>query len=167
MTKLSIAIFLFFSVCSFSQKPQLFDRFEGVKSTINAKIHIVKSESYKAVVTGDSYLSSTIQLDLEDSTLKLRSASIDRNYEGILVTVYMPTIQVLALVNGGELTMDEEFSRVPTLVVSAENKALVNLSNIDFNTLIMSTTKGSQVLYKSVQTVIKTSNNGAGVRVSN
>lgn len=167
MRKLSIAVFLFFSVCSFGQKTQLLDRFEGIKSTINAKIHIVKSDSYKAVVTGDSYLSTTIEFDLDDSTLTLKSASLDRNYEDILVTVYMPSIQVLALVNGGKLTMDEAFSRVPTLVVAAENKALVNLSNIDFNTLITSTTEGSQVLYKSVQTVIKTSNKGAGVRIGN
>lgn len=160
-----VAFALFCTIAVVGQKDHSLDRFEAISSAINARIHIVKSKTYRAEIKGDSELVAGILIDLEDSSLKLSSKHPEGNYEDIFITIYMPSVQVIALTHGGALTMDDEFSSIPSLVVSVANKALVDVSNIAFNTLIANADDESQVLYKSVQTIIKTSNNGAGVQI--
>ena len=129
--KKSLFAFVFFvTTFSLGQKTELLVKFETLNSAIGATIHIVKSKTYKAEIIGDSDVTATIILDLNNSTIKIRSKSTTINYSNILITVYILGKHVLALSNVGLVTMDKDFSRVPTLVVSAEDKAIVDLSNI-------------------------------------
>lgn len=167
MRKLVYTLFLCATGLSFGQKSEDLSTFEAVSSDIGADIHIVKSEHYKIELTGDSDVLAFIDWEIDRAALKITTQKPDLNYDTVQITVYMPKIQTIALSNGGVMTMDDAFSRIPTLVVSAEDGSIVDLSNIDFQTLITASDRSKQVLYKSAQTLVSSYHRGKSVTVKN
>lgn len=149
------------STLAFAQAP---DKFEGIESTAGAPIEIVKSSEYNIGFSGDESILEHIIWEVEDNTLKIMSDGGDGNYEDIKITVYAPSLSVIGMSNGGSVTMDEKFSRMKSFVVSAEDGASVDLSNIDFNTLVVTSSKDSSVIYKSANTFVRTNSKYGSVK---
>ncbi|GAB5475611.1 MAG: hypothetical protein Mars2KO_37100 [Maribacter sp.] len=167
MRQLVCTLFLFTTFLSFGQKSQALDAFEAVSSNIGASIHIVKSQKHKIMITGDTKVLPYVDFEVDRSALEIRAGKSGLDYSDISITVYAPKIQTIAMSNGGVTTMDDAFSRIPTLVVSAEDESIVDLSNIDFQTLITTSDHAKQVLYKSAQTMVSSFNSGKSVTIKN
>ncbi|TMM57483.1 hypothetical protein FEE95_13450 [Maribacter algarum] len=157
MKTLFYLVILLSTLYSFSQNAETLKNFESIESNIGAKIHIVKNKTHKIAISSAPDTSSFIYWEVENGNLKIRSKTSNLNYETIEITIYTPSLQVLALSNGGVITMDEKFSRLQSLVVSAGDRAIVDLSNIEFNTLITTSSDTGEVRYKSVNTLVRSS----------
>ncbi len=158
MKNLFLLASILFSTLAFAQAP---DKFEALESTAGAPIEIIKSSDYNIGFSGDESILEHIVWEVEDNTLKIRSDGGAGNYEDIKITVFAPSLTVISISNGGSIRMDGKFSRMKSFVVSAEDGALVDLSKIDFNTLVVTSTNDSEVIYKSANTFVKT-NSGNG-----
>lgn len=161
MKNMFLVVVMLLSTLAFAQAP---DKFEGIESTAGAPIEIVKSSEYNIGFSGDESILEHIVWEVEDNTLKITSDGGDGNYKDITITVYTPSLSVIGLSNGGSVTMDEKFSRMKSFVVSAEDGASVDLSKIDFNTLVVTSSKDSSVLYKSANTFVKTNSKYGSVK---
>lgn len=160
MKNMFLAAVMLISVLAFAQAP---DKFEAIESSAGAPIEIVKSSEYNIGFSGDESILEPILWKVENSTLKIWSEVADRNYDDITITVFAPTLSVLSLSNGGSVVMDDKFSRMKSFVVSAEDGATVDFSNIDFNTLVVTSGKNSNIIYKSANTIVRTNSFGGEV----
>lgn len=167
MRQLVCTFFLCTAVLSFGQNSQTLDAFQAISSDTGAAIHIVKSKEHKITITGDSQILPYVDFEVDRSALEIRAGKPELDYSNVQITVYTPKLQTIAMSNGGVTTMGDRFSRMATLVVSVEDESLVDLSNIDFQTLITSSDRPKQVLYKSAQTVVSSYNKGKSVMVKN
>jgi len=161
MKNMFLVAVMLMSTLAFTQAP---DRFEGIESSVGASIEIVKSSEYNIGFSGDESTLEHVIWEVEDNTLKIMSNGGDGNYEGVTITVYAPSLSVIGISNGGSVTMDEKFSRMKSFVVSAEDGASVDLSNIDFNTLVVTSSKDSKVLYKSANTFVRANSSNSLVK---
>ena len=161
MKHLYLVVATLISALTYSQKP---DRFEAVESSAGAPIEIIKSSEYNIGFSGDESILEHIIWEVEDNTLRIMSDGGAGNYKDIKITVYAPSLSVIGISNGGSVTMDEKFSRMKSFVVSAEDGASVDLSNIDFNTLVVTSSKDSEVLYKSANTFVRANSNSGLVK---
>lgn len=153
MKNLFLVTVTLISALAFAQAP---DKFEALESTAGAPIEIVKASEYNIGFSGDESILDNIVWEVEDNTLKISSDGGEGNYEGVTITVYTPSLSAISISNGGSIVMDEKFSRMKSFVVSAEDGATVDLSKIDFNTLVVTSGKDSSVLYKAANTFVRT-----------
>jgi len=156
MKNMFLVTVMLMSALAYSQAP---DKFEAIESSAGAPIEIVKSTEYNIGFSGDESILEHITWKVEDNSLKIMSDKDGINYKGIKITVYVPSLSVIGISNGGSVTMDEKFSPMKSFVVSAEDGATVDLSNIDFNALVVNSSKDSSILYKSANTFVRTNSN--------
>lgn len=168
MQQLICALCLCFTVFSIGQNARDLPPFQAISSNIGADVHIVKSENHHIEFSGPAELLDYIDVEIDNSSLQLTTSRPDLQYDGtVRITVFAPKLQTITMSNRGTTTMDDAFSRIATLVVSVEDEAMVDLSNIDFQTLITASDRSKQVLYKSAQTVVSSYNRGKGVSLKN
>ncbi len=138
--------------------------FEAINSNIGATIHIVKSDAHKIHISGNSDAAQHVLHHVRNNQLKIRSNRDSEDYDEIVVTIYTPVISVLEMSNGGSATLDEKFSRMESFEVSATDGATIDLTNIEFKSLVAQSSSGGQVLYRSASKLIKKAEDGGKVR---
>ena len=149
---------------AYSQKTETLKNFASLDSDIGATINIVRSNSHKISISGDENVLGYIHWTVDDKNLKIRSDKANMDYSEVVITVQTPSLKVLALTDGGKATMDAKFSRMDNFVVSASDNATIDLSNIEFRTLVATSNDGGQIIYKNASTVVSTSDDGGKVK---
>ncbi len=152
---------------AFSQRTLSLNEFKSFDSEINATITIVQSSTYKVELIGEYALLNGIGVAVLDNTLKIKAIRGDMNFEKTEIRVYTPSMREINLAKGGMLTMDKEFSKIKDFSVSAGEGAKVDLSNIAFDNLVANATSGAQIFYKSVRSLVASSNGGAEIKAGN
>ena len=164
MKNVLLAVFVLTSMIALSQKNESLSTFESLDSDIGATINIMKSEEYKISVSGNSDVINYLNYEIDDKNLKIRSSKDKVNFDEVVITVYTPSISVLSMSDGGKATVDKSFSRVDSFVVSASGDAVIDLSDIEFNTLVANSSDGGQIVYKQANTVVNSSSDGGKVK---
>lgn len=149
---------------AYSQRTESLDNFASLESNIGATINILKSDKHEISITGEESTLDQIKWQIEDKNLKIRSDERNMDYGDVVITVYTPSLAVLALADGGKATMDAKFSRMDSFVVSASDSATIDLSHIEFRTLVATSNDGGQIIYKNASTVVSTSGDGGKVK---
>lgn len=147
-----LLIFTLFCVHTFAQKNDAVIAFDSLDSNIGATINIIKSSVHKIEITGDTEILKHINWSVNDSNLKIRSDSATVSYEDVTLTVYTPSLEVLNVSDGGKATMDGSFARLDNFEVTASNEAIVDLSRVEFKTLVANSKQGGQILYNDPAT---------------
>ncbi|MEX0288680.1 MAG: DUF2807 domain-containing protein [Flavobacteriaceae bacterium] len=159
-----LACLALLSSLAYAQKTETLDKFASLDSDIGATINIVKSDAHKISLEGDESALGHIHWEIDDKNLKIRSDKANMDYSEVVITVQTPSLQVLALTDGGKATMDKKFSRLDSFVVSASDDATIDLSNIEFRTLVATSNDGGQIIYKDASTFVSTSGDGGKVK---
>lgn len=147
MRNVLLLLFMLFSAAGFAQKNDTLQAFEALDSNIGANIHIVRSAEYKILFSGDAQKLKHINWVVQDRNLKIRSENKAVNFEDVVLTVYTPSLDVLSVSDGGKATMDASFDRLEALEVTASWDAVVDLSRIEFKTLVANSKNGGQIIY--------------------
>ena len=164
MKNFFFVVVLLCSTLAFSQVSTPLGDFEAVDSSIDATLHIMKSEQHKIEISGDSRMAGNVSFDIKGNRLIIGSKGNSEGYKDVVVTVYTPSIGILEMTAGGRATLDSKFSRMESFEVSATNGATVDLTNIEFRSLVAQSSNGGQVLYRSASKLIKKAEEGGKVR---
>lgn len=146
---------LFFNLMS-SQEKIAVQKFQAVDCSVAVKINIIKSKAHKIEFKGAQGLIDKLKWEVLEGTLKIDADVSETDFENVEIDVHTPELSSLSLLNGGTSVMDSKFSRMNSFVVSAANNAFIDLSNIDFNTLVANSKKDGHIVYKSVNTLVFT-----------
>jgi len=147
MRNVLLLLFILFSALSFAQKNNTLRAFEALDSNIGADINIIKSVEYKILLSGDNETLQHINWAVSDKNLKIRSDNKTVSFEDVVLTVYTPSLEVLNVSDGGKATMDESFARIDNLEVTASGDAIIDLSGIEYKTLVANSKNGGQIIY--------------------
>ena len=152
MKRLLLLLIFSASAISFAQHDVTLGEFDALDSNIGAKINIVKSSQYKVLLKGEAELLGHIDFEVVDRSLKIRSDNAEVDFEEVLLTVYTPSLAILNVSDGGKATMDSSFSRIDHIEVAAIRNAVVDLSGIQYTTLVANSVEGGQIIYKDQST---------------
>jgi hypothetical protein len=147
MRNVLIFILSLFSAIGVAQKSTSLEAFDALDSDIGANIHIIRSEGYGISVSGDEELLKHIQWTVKDRNLEIRTDGEMVGLEDVMLTVHTTTLEVLKVSNGGKATMDASFTRLEEFEVTADSDAIVDLSKIEFRTLVANSKNGGQIIY--------------------
>lgn len=139
---------LLFSTFSFAQIHKELEAFEVIDSNIGATLYIVKASQHKIEISGDDHLINTFFYTVKDKGIKFRSGQENTDYSSVYITLYTPTISALEMTHGGKATLDGSFSRMDHFEVSATQGAKVDISRVEFKSLVAESSGGGEVIYK-------------------
>ncbi|MFD1095912.1 GIN domain-containing protein [Salegentibacter chungangensis] len=182
MKKLFLLTILFISGAAFAQQQVSLEAFKALKSEVDANIQIVKSDVYKIEYSGNTELAEKIKVEvggqewskkvtnsgvvINSDNLTISSKEAGISFKDLVVKVYVPELKVVSLSEGGRITMDNEFSKTDNFVLSISNGAVADFSNIDFNSLVVSSDSDSELLYKSVKNMVSSNKNGSRIVIN-
>ncbi|NAS13518.1 GIN domain-containing protein [Poritiphilus flavus] len=149
MKNLVFVAVLLWAGFSFGQIKTALKGFNGLDSNIGANIHVVKSSDYGMEISGDTGLINSIIYNIHHNNLKIRSSEGQTDYSQVLITVYTPSLEIMEITNGGRASLDKNFSRIASFEVSASDGAVVDLTQVEFKSLVAQSSGGGEVLYKS------------------
>ncbi len=142
-----LLLFTLFFVHASAQKNDAVIAFDSLDSNIGASINIIKASEHKIEVAGDSEILLHINWSVNDRNLKIRSDSATVSFKDVTLTVYTPSLEVLNVSDGGKATMDSSFARLDNFEVTASRDAVVDLSRVEFITLVANSKQGGQIIY--------------------
>lgn len=147
MKNVLLLLFILIGAQSFAQNNEALIAFDSIDSNIGANINIIKSDQHKIELTGDGEVLKHINWAVNNRNLKIRSDSKAISYEEVMLTVYTPSLDVLNVSDGGKATMDGSFTRLNNFEVTASGDAIVDLSRVEFKTLVANSKLGGQIIY--------------------
>ena len=147
---------LIFWNISTAQKLIELPQFYSIESHVEASIRIVNSEEFRMEISNNGKHNEVFDWGVIDERLRLKVKEDyeDLDLKNVLINIYTPKIKELIITNGADVSISSTFSMINTLSVIAENGAIVDLTNVVFNTLIIYKDSESDIKYKSVNTLI-------------
>ncbi len=156
MKYIILTISFLISTVSFPQQKTIqVDTFEAIDHTIAGTIKISKSKDKKIEFSGDTKAIKYISVNISDHTLKITSKKSNINFNKVTTHIFTPSLTAFKLESGGNVTMDDDFSKLENFVVTIQNGGNVNLSNIEFKNLIATINSGGIIKYKSADHLIQ------------
>lgn len=169
MRNLFLFAFILLSGMAFAQKTVQTEEFIALESKLGADIEILPATSKPAYSFEVSNIDAAdmIEYRLEDKTLKLRAADPSFDFDKVTIRIYVPELKVVAMSNGGTLRMSDEFSPADSFVVSVTDNSKVDVSNIDFKSLVVNSKNGGDLKYKSAKTLVSRSGDDGKIIIAN
>lgn len=166
MKNLFILALILISGNIFAQKTIETEEFRALDSNLGADIEIIPSSDYHLEISGNSEALENFSYNISRNSLELRSEHAGVDFSKVSIKIFVPGIEAVRMSNGGKLTMSEEFSPMKNFVISVEDNAVADLSNIDFRNLVVNAEESNDVKYKSAKNLVSSSGKGRQVIIS-
>ncbi|MGA9326468.1 MAG: DUF2807 domain-containing protein [Salegentibacter sp.] len=166
MKNLFILALILISGKIFAQKIIETEEFRALDSNLGADIEVVPSSDYHLEISGNPEAFENFSYKISRHSLELRSKHEGVDFSKVSIKIFVPDIEAIRMSNGGKLTMDEGFSPMKNFVISVENNATADLSNIEFRNLVVNAEESTDVKYKSAKNLVSSSGEGRQVIIS-
>lgn len=159
MKNLFFITFLLVTSLGFAQKNVKLESFKALDSKVGAEIHLVKSSEYRMEISGKAEEMELLDYYMDDESFKLRSKDTGNVLSNLKITLYVPSLKVIAITNGTRLSMDGAFDGTDNLVISVTKGARADLSDISFSNIVANLEDEDDLKYKSVDNLVMSTSN--------